>query len=129
MTNFIWVKTQFEGFHKYEHAPQEVSYLRNTHRHMFELKVFIEIFEDDRDIEFHMFKKFVIHCIETKNFHNKSCEMISNDLNLLISNKYPKRNIKIEISEDGECGCEMQYNKHQNNINKGTWSWSGLGPK
>ena len=39
----------------------------------------------------------------------KSCEMISNDLYLEISKKYPNRKIKIEISEDGECGSYIEY--------------------
>ena len=35
----IIVRTQFEGFHKYVHAPDEVSYLRQLHRHIFILDV------------------------------------------------------------------------------------------
>ena len=32
---FVVVKTEFEGFHSWEDAPDEVSFLRNLHRHIF----------------------------------------------------------------------------------------------
>lgn len=109
--NYIYIKHVFEGFHRYVDAPDEVAYLRNTHRHLFEIKVYLQIYTDDRDVEFHMFKNDVIGFIRNKNFNEKSCEMISNILFKLISAKYPGRDIKIELSEDGECGVEMYYKK------------------
>lgn len=129
MNRAIWVKCTFEGFHNYKKAPDEVAYLRHLHRHLFKLKVYIEVYGDDREIEFHMFKKFIIDCIKSENYNNKSCEMIANDLYLIINKKYPNRDVKIELSEDGECGCEINYNKHQINPGNGTLYWSGLGGK
>lgn len=107
--NYIWITTQFEGFHKYPDAPDEVSFLREMHRHLFHIKVWIEVFHNDRDIEFILFKRFINSLIHTQNLNYKSCEMISDELYKKIVDKYPKRKIMIEISEDLENGSYKEY--------------------
>jgi hypothetical protein len=39
----------------------------------------------------------------------KSCEMIADDLYAQITAKYPNRSMWIEVSEDGENGCHIEY--------------------
>ena len=39
----------------------------------------------------------------------KSCEMIADDLYEQILQKYPNREIWVEVSEDGENGCFKQW--------------------
>jgi hypothetical protein len=39
----------------------------------------------------------------------KSCEMMSGDLHGMISQRYPNREIWIEVSEDGENGSFIKY--------------------
>lgn len=107
--NFVWITTQFEGFHKYPDAPEEVSFLQSRHRHIFKLKVWIEVFHNDRDIEFILFKRFIDSLITENEMDYKSCEMISDDLANWINAKFPKRQIKIEVSEDGENGSYKEY--------------------
>ena len=109
MTNYIWVTTQFEGFHKYSDAPEEVSFLKNKHRHIFHVKVWIEVGHNDRDIEFFIFKKQVETLLQNSNLNNSSCEMIADYVHNKISLAYPNRKMKIEVSEDGENGCEKEY--------------------
>ena len=41
----------------------------------------------------------------------KSCEMISDDLYVEITKKYPGRKIEIDVSEDGENGSHAVYDK------------------
>lgn len=114
----IWVTFQKEGMHKYPAAltdPRlaDVSFLGYPHRHMFHFRVEIEVFHDDRDIEFILFKR------ELEGLYNesileldyKSCEMISDDLYDYISSKYPGRDVTIEVSEDGENGSRAFYAK------------------
>jgi len=36
--------------------------------------------------------------------------MIADDLYLQIAERYPTRNVVIEVSEDGENGCSISYN-------------------
>ena len=110
MTNYIWITTQFEGFHNYPDAPKEVEFLKNIHRHIFKIKIWIEVFHNDRDIEFIMFKHYIDELLkESSLLDMKSCEMIANDLYENIEITYPNRKVKIEISEDGENGCEKEY--------------------
>ncbi len=106
---FIWIKHSFEGFHKYINAPDEVQYLKNKHRHIFHLKVWIEVFHNDREIEFHMFKTFIKKSIKDDDFDFMSCEMISNQLYEKINETYPGRKLQIEVSEDNENGSLISY--------------------
>jgi hypothetical protein len=41
----------------------------------------------------------------------KSCEMISDDLYIQITKKYPGRKVEIDVSEDGENGSHAVYEK------------------
>jgi hypothetical protein len=109
--NCIWITTSFEGFHSYPDAPDEVAFLRAEHRHMFHFRVYIEVFHDDRDIEFFMFKRHVEKMIEHITINHKSCEMISDDLYNAIRAEYPNRAITIEVSEDLENGSHKHYPK------------------
>ncbi len=109
--NFIWVTFEKELIHRYPDAPKEVLFLRHQHRHMFKFKVWIEVFHDDRDIEFIMFKRFLVKEMEQhgKELEHKSCEMLSDWLQDKINTKHPKRDIRIEVSEDGENGSYKEY--------------------
>ena len=107
--NYIWITTQFEGFHKYPKAPEEVSFLKDKHRHLFKVKVWIEVEHNDRDIEFIMFKQQVDILLQNSDLNNSSCEMIADYIHEKIMLSYPDRKMKIEVSEDGENGCEKEY--------------------
>ena len=114
---FIWVTFQKEGLHKYPAAATDpklegVSFLGYIHRHIFHFKVEIEVFHDDRDIEFILFKReleALYPSLASLSF--KSCEMISDDLSAYIKDKYPNRDIIITVSEDGENGATCYYPK------------------
>lgn len=109
MRRMIWVTTQFEGFHKWENAPGEVAFLRNLHRHIFKVKVMIDVRHDDREIEFFMFK-WMLEEIVREQFEKKevgSCEMIAAQILNWLMKKYPDRDIVVEVSEDGENGARV----------------------
>ena len=108
---FIWINTQFEGFHSYPNAPEEVSFLRSSHRHIFHVKVCIEVKHNERDIEFILFKHFVeTFCIPKLNKTDLgSCETISDNLYKSINSIYPNRQIVITVSEDNENVCSCRY--------------------
>ena len=111
MTNWIWVTTQFEGFHKYPAAPDEVAFLRDRHRHIFKVKVWVEVEHNERDVEFILFKRDVESIISygvTFELDNKSCESIADYIQARLFMKYARK-MRIEISEDGENGCEKEY--------------------
>lgn len=121
---YIWVKFRKEGIHKYPAAltdPKlaDVSFLGYPHRHMFHFKVMIEVFHNDRDLEFIQEKRFMESLYGENSILQldyKSCEMIADDLHVQLSKRYftpgkPGRNIAIEVSEDGENGCLKHYPK------------------
>ena len=117
----IWVTFQKEGIHCYPSASidanlatgdeYDVSFLGTPHRHIFHFNVAIQVFHNDRDIEFIQFKRWLENLYRgTLELNHKSCEMISDDLYLAISNRYPDRDIHITVSEDGENGATIHYN-------------------
>jgi len=120
----IWVTFRKEGIHKYPAALTEpdladVSFLGYPHRHIFHFRVWMDVFHNDRDVEFIQFKRWVEHLYEGHlQLDYKSCEMICDDLYLQIAQKYPNRAVWIEVSEDGENGALIQYEltKPLNNI-------------
>ena len=117
----IWVTFQKEGMHKYPAAltdptlatgdEYDVSFLGSPHRHIFHFKVWIGVTHNDRDIEFIQFKRWLLNLYKdaTLSLDFKSCEMMSDDLYDVISQKYPDREIWIEVSEDGENGSFIKY--------------------
>jgi len=120
-SKMIWVTFCKEGIHKYPAAltdpklatgdEYDVSFLGYPHRHMFHFRVAIEVFHDDRDIEFIQFKRWLekLYTEKTLALDYKSCEMISDDLYLAIIERYPGRRVTIEVSEDGENGSQTEY--------------------
>ena len=123
----IWVTFQKEGIHCYPAAatdPQlatgdqfDVSFLAHPHRHIFHFKVYIDVFHNDRDIEFIQFKRWLEQLYSgdqsVLQLDYKSCEMIADDLYVQIASRYPDRCVTIDVSEDGENGCTINYNLTQ----------------
>jgi hypothetical protein len=119
----IWVTFRREGIHCYPAAatdPQlntageyDVSFLASPHRHIFHFRVWIDVFHNDRDIEFIQFKRWLESLYNGANtvlaLDWKSCEMIADDLYTQIATRYPGRAVWIEVAEDGENGCLIKY--------------------
>ena len=118
----IFVRFQKEGIHCYPAAATDpalatgdaydVSFLASPHRHIFHFEVTIQVFHNDRDIEFIQFKRWLenLYAGGTLELNYKSCEMISDELYDQIAARYPDRNIVINVSEDGENGAVIIYN-------------------
>ena len=109
----IWVTFQKEGLHKWPDATQHpgVEFLANEHRHMFHFRVDLEVWHDDREVEFILFKRELAGLYEqgTLQLDYKSCEMMADELAEYIKQQYSGRDFKIEVSEDGENGCVAEY--------------------
>ena len=117
----IFVTFQKEGIHLYPGSDTDpalatkdeydVSFLGQAHRHMFHFTVWIQVFHDDRELEFIQFKRWLenLYTEKTIDLNHKSCEMISDDLNIVITGRYPNRDVWIEVSEDGENGAYTEY--------------------
>ena len=119
----IWVTFRKEGIHKYPAAATDpslatgdeydVSFLASPHRHIFHFRVWIDVFHNDRDVEFIQFKRWLEKLYSSNqgvlSLDYKSCEMIADDLYLQIAARYPDRAVWIEVAEDGENGALIKY--------------------
>jgi hypothetical protein len=117
----IWVTFRREGIHRYPAAATDpalctageydVSFLANAHRHIFHFRIWIDVFHNDRDIEFIQFKRWIesLYSKDILQLDFKSCEMIADDLYIQVAGRYPGRAVWIEVAEDGENGCLIKY--------------------
>jgi hypothetical protein len=114
----IWVTWRREGIHKYpaaltDPALADVQFLGYPHRHIFHFRVWIDVFHNDRDLEFIQFKRWCESLYNSDNsvlsLDHKSCEMIADDLYIQIAQRYPGRVVHIEVAEDGENGALIKY--------------------
>jgi hypothetical protein len=117
----IWVTFRKEGVHCYPAAATDptlatgdeydVSFLANKHRHIFHFRVWLSVTHNDRDVEFIQFKRWLENLYKDNilDLNFQSCEMMSDDLYSEISEKYPNREVWIEVSEDGENGSFIKY--------------------
>ena len=119
----IWVTFRKEGIHCYPAAATDpnlatgdeydVSFLANLHRHIFHFRVWLSVTHNDRDVEFIQFKRWLEKLYSSNegvlSLDYKSCEMMSDDLYAQVSQRYPDREVWIEISEDGENGSFIKY--------------------
>ena len=122
----IWITWQKEGIHKYPAALEDpnladVQFLGYPHRHMFHFRVWIDVFHNDRDLEFIQFKRWCESLYSGQgsvlSLDHKSCEMMADDLYIQIAGRYPGRVVHIEVSEDGENGALIRYELTQPNLN------------
>lgn len=117
----IWVTFQKEGVHLYPAAKDDpalatgdwddVSFLGVAHRHIFHFRVEIDVFHDDRDIEFIQFKRWLerLYNEGTLELNHRSCEMIAEELAQVIHETYPGRSITITVAEDNENGATLNF--------------------
>ena len=111
-TNLI-INLELEGLHCFPAARElfpEVSFLSDTHRHLFKIQLKKRVTHTDRDIEFIIFKRDVLNYLYTNyyfdsqrihDFGSKSCEMIATELLTEFDCEY------VSVFEDGENGAEV----------------------
>lgn len=117
MKRWIWVTFQKEGIHAYADAltnPRlaDVSFLGYPHRHIFHFKVEIQVFHNERDIEFIQFKRQMEGFYQDNEFNNQSCETLAERIVQTLRDWYrDTRNIRVTVSEDGENGTTLEWFK------------------
>lgn len=111
---FITVKNQFDDIHCYPNAPEQVSFLKNEHRHTFMVESTIQVFHEDRELEFYIVKDFIETLIPNiKNGQiSKSCENMASYILDELHSKYCQeqdRIISVSVSEDGQNKATVEY--------------------
>lgn len=78
---------------------------------MFHFYVTLEVFHDDRDVEFILFKRELEGLFDEgiMQLDYKSCEMLGQDLMDYVEANYPNRQCVVEVFEDDENGA-IVYN-------------------
>ena len=114
MLRTIQVRTSFEGIHRYSGAPDEVSFLSAPHRHMFGVCVEVEVFHDDREVEFIMLKHRIDLWLKIERgdeavwqMGELSCEQVATSILEYVQSILAGRErfIKVTVDEDGENGA------------------------
>lgn len=112
---FIWVTLQREFIHQYEDAPCQVDFLRYPHRHILHIKVKIEVYHNDRELEFILVKRQIDNYLNLQFSSiglNSSCEDVADMIFSFVQERYgADRDVEITISEDNENGCHLIYKK------------------
>lgn len=108
MKTWVKVKSNFIALHRWKHAKD---FLKDYHRHIFYVDFWITVAHDDREIEFFALKEQLDKFLRI-NYNKKkldmSCEMFAMEILKFFKKKYPKREYKCEVSEDGECGVLIE---------------------
>lgn len=110
MTASALVTFAVPGFHRWAEAPDHRDYLRSRHRHLFHVRVELELFHDDREVEFHDLRDFAIELFGGGELGTASCEMIARELLQEITRRFGQdRRALVEVWEDGECGARVTW--------------------
>lgn len=114
----IFITTSFEGVHCYPSAPESVIFLRAPHRHIFGVKVEVEVYHDDRELEFILFKRQIDSWLNSQKASDgvwsmgaMSCEMVAVWLIDKIQQNIThgkERYIRVTVDEDGENGATVE---------------------
>lgn len=115
----VWATAELPGFHRWPGAPDHRAYLRDRHRHLFKLRVEVQVHHDERDIEFHDLSDAMRYWWSTwtdgvhegvAEWGPHSCEAIATELSeyLGAQGTLDHREWMIEVSEDGESGARLR---------------------
>lgn len=94
MKQYVICAVDVEGFHRWPDAPMEVSYLRDRHRHIFQIRIEFEVSHGDREIEINLqqsqVKRYLLGRYSPADFYRgmegacdfgaMSCEQIAEEL-------------------------------------------------
>lgn len=112
INRYITVTGEYEGFHWYEDAPDEVAFLKNRHRHMFKWSAEISVDHDNRELEFFMVRfmleREVLPYIKLQDNLGSCEQQAERILNGLIE-AYGQRYYRVTVSEDGENSGSVEY--------------------
>lgn len=123
----IFCTVQFAMCHYWTNAKGNQLYLKHDHRHLFHVKAYKDVTDDDRQIEFIALKEEITTYVREK-FEYKtlqmSCEAIAQD----ILERFDLS--MVEVSEDGENGAYVLTDRVEPKPDpeKSTRSAAGFGP-
>lgn len=118
MRKSIIVTNNFKGYHRYAGAPEDVGFLRELHRHVFNVRTTIEVQHNERDLEFfqlqHRIETFVkmrynkAHEQYLEGIYIESCETLAENILEHLHRIFPNRRVRVEVWEDNENGAIVE---------------------
>jgi hypothetical protein len=107
MTVLVETYNEVQGLHYWPEAPDEVSFLRDKHRHVFCIHCFFEVGHTNREREIYITQGKINQYLYNKypqrghyiDFGKMSCEMIAEDLIINLDC------VSCEVLEDGKGGA------------------------
>lgn len=103
----IKVKASISMLHMWSNAPEgPQEFLKNSHRHVFKVRVILDVNHEDRDIEFfelqNNIKTWLSNFKSARDNTDFSCEVLAMHVRDRVIERYGDGNMEIEVSEDGE---------------------------
>lgn len=114
----VFCTTSFEGIHNFPAAPPEVAYLASPHRHIFNVRAEVEVFDDDREVEFIMMKHEIEQRIRMMldegvwNMGSMSCEKVAKLISRALCERYCTKEVRfisVSVDEDSENGATYSF--------------------
>lgn len=120
MTTYIEITHSRPGLHCWPDAPESRRFLRSSHRHQFHFRVKLQVFHDDREVEFFELKDVVAQSMSALPYDlgTRSCERIARYVGAAVYAKYgdqtqaptrPQRRLEVQVSEDGENSAVVEW--------------------
>jgi hypothetical protein len=111
ITRYATVRFSREGFHCWPEATGRREYLTARHRHLFHVEAHLQLFNNDREVEFHDLLEF---CrgrfgggLGVTEFGARSCESLAEGLAREIALQWRDRSAIVKVFEDGEVGATI----------------------
>ena len=106
----VTVRTGFVGFHRWPYAPDAVKFLQYRHRHVFHVRMSVEV-TGDRQLEFFLLRNELdcqiekdlaaVHTPTAYHTSSMSCETMAETLAKYFVKQYDTR-VEVEVQEDDE---------------------------
>lgn len=101
----VFCTLSFEAMHRWPDAPEEVAFLSNPHRHIFNVRAEKVVSHDDRDVEFILLKREIQKWIDRAllaRVDTWSCERWASEI-------LKAHNLdEVTVDEDGENGATVR---------------------
>lgn len=109
MKRYVICAIDVEGFHRWPDAPDNLDYLRDRHRHIFQIRMEFEVSHGDREIEINERQQEIREWLTAKytpdnracEFGNLSCEHIAEELLITFGAA------SCQVLEDGYGGAKI----------------------
>ncbi len=103
----LGIKTSFVALHRWKNAPDDVRFLRDFHRHVFNVTVEFRVEGDDRALEFFQVRKaldaFILQAFANRQDLDLSCEQMATQIGtFLLHWRGDVKECCVSVQEDEE---------------------------